>query len=61
MKIKLTKAQIEELAKNPDTKVSVNDPWWLILAKVIAYALGLILAGYGTTAAVTSSLLPFIN
>lgn len=28
-----------------------NSPWWLIALKVVAYALGLILAGYGTTAA----------
>lgn len=28
-----------------------NSPWWLIAIKVVAYALGLILAGYGTTAA----------
>lgn len=26
-------------------------PWWVIVLKVIAYAIGLILAGYGTTAA----------
>ena len=28
-----------------------NSPWWLIALKVVAYTLGLILAGYGTTAA----------
>lgn len=28
-----------------------NSPWLLIALKVVAYALGLILAGYGTTAA----------
>lgn len=26
-------------------------PWWVILLKVIAYAIGLIVAGYSTTAA----------
>ena len=26
-------------------------PWWVVVLKVIAYAIGLILAGYGTTAA----------
>lgn len=28
-----------------------NSSWWVIVLKVVAYALGLILAGYGTTAA----------
>lgn len=53
MKVKLTREQIEELAKNPDTKVSVNDPWWVIVLKVVAYAIGLILAGMGTAEAAT--------
>lgn len=26
-------------------------PWWVIALKVLAYAIGLILGGYGTTAA----------
>lgn len=26
-------------------------PWWVVVLKVLAYAIGLILAGYGTTAA----------
>lgn len=51
MKVKLTKAQIEELAKNPDSKVSIDDPWWVIVLKVVAYAIGLLLAGMGTTSA----------
>lgn len=25
-----------------------NDPWWVILLKVIAYAIGLIIGGIGT-------------
>ena len=35
------------------TKQQVNNditPWWVVVLKVIAYAIGLILAGYGTTA-----------
>lgn len=48
MKIRLTKEQIEQLKLNPDTKVKVNDPWWVIVAKVIAYVIGLLLAGYTT-------------
>ncbi len=51
MKVKLTKAQIEELAKNPDSKVNIDDPWWVIVLKVVAYAIGLLLAGMGTTSA----------
>lgn len=32
-------------------KLNVNekDPWWVILLKVLAYAIGLILGGIGTT------------
>ena len=53
MKVKLTKSQIEELAKNPDAKVEVNDPWWVIVLKVLVYVAGLLLAGYGTANAAT--------
>lgn len=28
-----------------------GSPWWVILLKVLAYAIGLLLAGYGTSAA----------
>lgn len=28
-----------------------GSPWWVIVLKVLAYAIGLLLAGYGTTAA----------
>lgn len=28
-----------------------SSPWWVILLKVVAYAIGLIVAGYSTTAA----------
>lgn len=51
MKIKLSKSQIEQLAQNPDAKVEINDPWWVIVAKVLAYLCGLLLAGYGTASA----------
>lgn len=33
--------------ENPDT------PWWVVVLKVIAYAIGIILAGYGTASAAT--------
>lgn len=31
-----------------------GSPWWVILLKVLAYAIGLLLAGYGTSAAAQS-------
>lgn len=54
MKINLTKQQIEKLAENPNSKVEVGDPWWVIVLKVIAYLAGLLLAGYGTAHAATN-------
>lgn len=49
-------------AKSEDLKVTLSEiinvldkedksPWWVIVLKILAYAIGLILAGYGTTAA----------
>ena len=53
MKIKLSKAQIEEILANPEKAheagIKTNDPWWVIVLKVIAYLIGLILAGTVTT------------
>lgn len=54
MKIKLSKEQIEKIAENPDAKVEISDPWFIIVLKVIAYLAGLLLAGYGTAAAANS-------
>ena len=31
-----------------------SPPWWVILLKVVAYAIGLIVAGYSTTATAMS-------
>lgn len=28
-----------------------TSPWWVLVLKVLAYAIGLVLAGFGTTAA----------
>lgn len=28
-----------------------NEPWWVTALKILAYAIGLILGGYGTSAA----------
>lgn len=53
MKVKLTKAQIEAILADPEAArqsgVKANDPWWVIVLKVIAYVIGLVLAGAATT------------
>ena len=53
MKIKLSKDQIEQILSDPEKAkeagIKINDPWWIILLKVIAYLIGLLLAGAATT------------
>ncbi len=53
MKIKLTKEQVEEILANPEMAqevgIKTNDPWWVIVLKVLAYLIGLLLAGAATT------------
>ena len=53
MKIKLTKEQVEEILANPemaqDVGIKTSDPWWVIVLKVLAYLIGLLLAGAATT------------
>lgn len=53
MKIKLTKAQIEEILANPEKAqeigIKTSDPWWVIVLKVLAYLIGLLLGGAVTT------------
>lgn len=53
MKLKLSKAQIEEILANPEAVekagIKVSDPWWVIVLKVLAYLIGLLLAGAATT------------
>ena len=53
MKVKLSKQQIEAILadheKAQEAGVKTNDPWWVIVLKVLAYAIGLILAGAATT------------
>lgn len=34
--------------------VADEPKWWVVLLKILAYAIGLLLAGYGTTAAAQS-------
>lgn len=58
MKIRLSKEQIDNILDDPEkaqeTGVKINDPWWLVVLKVISYILGLILAGGVTTSCVSS-------
>ena len=53
MKVKLSKQQIDAILADPEKAqeagVKTNDPWWVIVLKVLAYAIGLILAGAATT------------
>ena len=53
MKIKLSKKQIESILADPDKAqeagVKSNDPWWVIVLKVLAYLIGLLLGGAATT------------
>ena len=53
MKLKLTKKQIDEILSDPEKAqeigIKTNDPWWVIVLKVIAYLIGLLLAGAATT------------
>ena len=57
MKVKISNEQIQKILDDPEAarsaKVKVNDPWWLIVVKVIAYICGLILAGAGTVSCST--------
>ena len=60
MKIKLTKQQIENIVADPDKAqeagVKTNDPWWVIVLKVVAYLIGLLLSGPLTTSCVSHML-----
>lgn len=53
MKVKLTKEQIDEILSDPEKAqeagIKANDPWWIIVLKIVAYVVGLILAGVVTT------------
>ena len=57
MKIKLSKQQIASILDAPDNAqeagVKSNDPWWIIAWKVLAYLIGLVLAGAATTSCTT--------
>lgn len=63
MKIKLSKTQIEEIISDPEKAqeigIKTNDPWWVIVPKVIAYLIGLILAGAATTSCAATACASF--
>lgn len=56
MKVKLSKQQVEKILEDPEaalhSKVKAKDPFWVIVLKVVAYVIGLVLAG-ATTASCT--------
>ena len=53
MKVKISNEQIQQILDDPEKAqeagVKSNDPWWVIVLKIVAYAIGLILAGVATT------------
>lgn len=53
MKIKLTQEQINDIVEDPqkahEAGVKTNDPWWVIVLKVLAYIIGLVVAGAATS------------
>lgn len=56
MKVKLTQKQIQDILADPEkvikAGIKTSDPWWVIVLKIIAYAIGLILGGAITTSCV---------
>ena len=57
MKIKLSKEQIKNIVADPEkcqeAGIKVNDPWWVIVLKVVAYIIGLLLGGTLTTSCIS--------
>lgn len=64
MKVKLTKEQIDKILADPEQAqkagIQTNDPWWVIVLKVIAYLIGLILAGAVTTSCAAAACATFM-
>ena len=64
MKVKISKQQIEEILADPEKAqeigVKVTDPWWVIVLKVLAYLIGLLLAGAATTSCAAAACDSFI-
>ena len=57
MKIKLSKEQIENIVTDPEKAqeagLKINDPWWVVVLKVLSYVIGLLLGGTVTTSCVS--------
>lgn len=51
-KTTLPQSQIETIV-NQVAEENPGTPWWIIVLKVVAYAIGIILTGYGTASAAT--------
>ena len=53
MKIKLSQKQIEDIVADPEKAqeagMKLNDPWWVIVLKVLGYVIGLLLGGAAIT------------
>ena len=53
MKVKLSKQKMQVIVADPEKAkaagVKTNDPWWVIVLKVVAYIIGLLLGGVVTT------------
>lgn len=51
MKIKLTAEQVKQVVNDPEAAskagISVKDPWWVIVLKVVKYICEILLAGGG--------------
>jgi hypothetical protein len=64
MKVKLNKEQIEAIIADPEKAkaagVKANDPWWVIVLKVISYIIGLILGGAVTNGCASVALAAFV-
>lgn len=64
MKIKLTKQQIQEIIADPEKAqeigIKTTDPWWVIVLKVLAYLIGLLLAGAATTSCAAAACASFM-
>lgn len=48
---KQSEADLRSLITDLTTAAQEGDPWWVIALKTLAYLIGLLLAGMGTTAA----------
>ena len=55
----MTPEERAQAVKDIEQALEDSPKWWIVVLKVLAYAIGLILAGYGTTAA-TLSIMRFL-